>query len=137
MFRALRIRTAVAVLVLGFATAISAQATDWEPVIQVGDHVREIDKSSIKSSSSVVTYVTRHAFGDVNDYHIGKHGIKYLVIAGKADCDKRTTSKLTVEARNEKMELISKQTIQDPEDTAVSPDSIEESVFNYVCKSKK
>ncbi|HUW51526.1 MAG TPA: surface-adhesin E family protein [Sulfuricella sp.] len=135
MFRVLRVRTVVAVL--GFAAAISAQAANWESVIQIGDHVREIDTSSIKSSPPVVTYVTRHVFGNLDEYRIGKHGIKYLVIAGKADCNKRTTSKLTVEARGEKMELISKQTIQDPEDTVVSPDSIEESVLNYVCKPKK
>lgn len=135
MFRGLRVRTVV--VVLGFAAAVSVQAADWESVIQVGDHVREIDKSSIKSSPPAVTYDTRHVFGDLDEYRIGKRGIKYLVIASKADCDKRTTSRLTVEARDEKMELINKQTILDPEDTVVSPDSIEESVLNYVCKPKK
>lgn len=135
LFRALGFRSAVAVLFGFFATAISAQAADWESVIQVGNHVREIDKSSIKSTPPVVTYVTRHVFDDLG-YRIGKVGIKYLVVAGKADCDKRTTSKLTVEARGEKMELISKQVMQDPENTVVSPDSIEESIFNYVCKPK-
>lgn len=135
MFRVLRGCTAVAVL--GFAAAIPAQAADWTPVIQVGAHVREIDPSSIKSTPPVVTYITRHVFGDLDEYRIGKRGIKYLVIASKADCDKRTTSKLTVEARDEKMDLVSKQTIQDPEVAVVSPDSIDEAVFNYVCKPKK
>lgn len=134
LFRAIGIRIAVAVL--GFVAAVSAQAADWEPVIKIGNHVREIDRSSIKSVPPVVTYVTRHVFDDLG-YRIGKVGIKYLVVAGKADCDRRTTAKLTVEARGEKMELISKQMVQDPEESIVLPDSIEESVLNYVCKSKK
>lgn len=135
MFRVLRVRTAVAVV--GFAAAISAQAADWVSVIQIGNHVREIDRSSIKSAPPVVSYISRHVFGDLDEYRIGKHGIKYLVITSRADCTKRTTSKLTVEARSEKMDLISKETIQNPEDTVVSPDSIEEAELNYVCKSKK
>ena len=134
-FRVLLVRSAVAFL--GFAAAISAQAANWQSVIKIGDHVREIDTSSIKRSPPIVTYDTRHVFGDLEEYRIGKRGVKYLVIAGKADCGKRTTSKLSVEARDEKMVLISKQTIQDPENTLVSPDSIEESVLNYVCKPKE
>lgn len=135
MFKVLLGRTAF--VILGVVAAVPAQAANWVSVIQVGAHVREIDTSSIKSTPPVVTYVMRHVFGDAEEYNIGKHGIKYLVIAGKADCEKRTTSKLTVEARDEKMELINKQTIQDPDEPVVFPDSIEEAVFNYVCTPKK
>lgn len=135
MFSVLKVRTAV--VVLGFVAAIPAQAADWKPVIQVGEHVREIDMSSIKDTPPVVTYDMRHVFGDLDEYRIGKRGIKYLVITGKADCDKRTTAKLAVEARDENMALVSTQTIQYPDDVVVFPDSIEESVLNHVCKSKK
>lgn len=118
------------------AVIFSAQAADWAQVIQVGDNVREIDTSSIVGTPPVFAYATRHVFGDLNEYRIGRRGIKYLVISSKADCRRQTTSRLTVEAYDENMSLVSKQAIQNPEETVVSPESIEEAVLKYVCQPK-
>lgn len=124
-----------ATAISSLAVIFSAQAADWAPVIQVGDNVREIDTSSIAGKPPVFAYVTRHVFGDL-EYRIGKRGIKYLVISSKADCQRQTTSRLTVDAYDENMSLVSKQTIQNPEETVVSPESIEEAVLKYVCQPK-
>lgn len=126
--------TATAISIL--AVIFSAQAADWAQVIQVGDNVREIDTSSIVGTPPVFAYATRHVFGDLNEYRIGRRGIKYLVISSKADCRRQTTSRLTVEAYDENMSLVSKQAIQNPEETVVSPESIEEAVLKYVCQPK-
>lgn len=117
------------------AVIFPAQAADWAPVIQVGDNVREIDTSSIVGTPPVISYATRHVFGDL-EYRIGKRGIKYLVISSKADCRRQTTSRLAVDAYDENMSLVSKQAIQNPEETVVSPESIEEAVLKYVCQTK-
>lgn len=130
------LRHCAGVIALGLAANFPAQAAEWAPVIQIGNNVREIDTSSIVGTPPVFAYATRHVFGDLNEYRIGKRGIKYLVISGKADCQRRTTSRLAVDAYDENMALISKQTIQNPEETAVSPDSIEEAVLKYVCQPK-
>lgn len=126
--------TATAISIL--AVIFSAQAADWAQVIQVGDNVREIDTSSIVGTPPVFAYATRHVFGDLNEYRIGRRGIKYLVISSKADCRRQTTSRLTVDAYDENMSLVSKQAIQNPEETVVSPESIEEAVLKYVCQPK-
>jgi hypothetical protein len=122
--------------VVSLVVIFSAQAADWAPVIQVGDNVREIDTSSIVGTPPVFAYVTRHVFGDLNEYRIGKRGIKYLVISSKADCRRQTTSKLALDAYDENMLLVSKQALQNQEETIVSPDSIEEAVLKYVCRTK-
>jgi len=124
-----------ATAIFSLAIIFSAQATDWAPVIQVGDNVREIHTSSIVGTPPVFTYATRHVFGDL-EYRIGKRGIKYLVISSKADCRGQTTSRLAVDAYDETMSLVSKQAIQNPEETVVSPESIEEAVLKYVCQPK-
>jgi hypothetical protein len=124
-----------ATAISSLAVIFSAQAADWAPVIQVGDNVREIDTSSIVGTPPVFAYATRHVFGDL-EYRIGKRGIKYLVISSKADCQRQTTSRLTVDAYDENMSLVSKQAIQNPEETVVSPESIEEAVLKYVCQLK-
>lgn len=122
--------------VFSLVVIFSAQAADWAPVIQVGDNVREIDTSSIVGTSPVFAYVTRHVFGDLNEYRIGKRGIKYLVISSKADCRRQATSKLALDAYDENMLLVSKQALQNQEEVIVSPDSIEEAVLKYVCLTK-
>lgn len=127
--------TVVASMIL--VSAGIAHGADWEPVIQIGDNVREIDKSSIVRTPPTATYLTRHVFASLDEYLVGRRGVKYLVIKGKADCDKRTTFRLAVDAYDEKMALISKQNILQPEETAVTPESIEEAVLNYVCKSRR
>lgn len=124
------------VTALGFTTCIPALAADWTQVIQVGSDAREIDPASIAGTRPIYTYVTRHVFGDLDEYRIGKRNIKYLIISSKADCKHRTTARLTVDAYDENMSLISKQTLPDQEEIKVSPESIEEAVLNYVCKSK-
>lgn len=124
-----------ATVVFSQAVIFSAQAADWAPVIQIGSDVREIDTSSIVGALPSFAYVTRHVFGDL-EYRIGKRGIKYLVISSKADCQRQTTSRLTVDAYDENMSLVSKQAIQNPEETVVSPESIEEAVLKYVCQKK-
>lgn len=128
------IRTVVASMIL--VSAGIAHAADWEQVIQVGGNVREIDKSSIVHTPPTVIYSTRHVFASLDEYVVGRRGVKYLVIHGKADCNNRTTSRLGVDAYDEKMALISKQNIQ-PEEAPVTPESIEEAVLSYVCKSKQ
>jgi len=125
-----------ATAIFSLAVIFSAQAADWAPVIQIGDNVREIDTSSIVGTPPVFAYATRHVFGDLNEYRIGKRGIKYLVISSKADCQRQATSRLTVEAYDENMSLVSKQAIKNPEETVVSPESIEEAVLKYVCQPK-
>lgn len=125
-----------AAAVFSIVVIFSAQAADWASVIQVGDNVREIDTSSIVGTPPVFAYATRHVFGDLNEYRIGKRGIKYLVISSKADCRGKTTSRLMVDAYDENMTLVSKQVIQKPEETVVSPESIEEAVLKYVCQPK-
>jgi hypothetical protein len=129
-------RLCAGVVVLGCAVTFSAQAADWAPVIQVGDNVREIDTASIVGTSPVFTYATRHVFGDLTEYNIGKRGIKYLLISSKADCQRQTTSRLAVDAYDENMKLVSKQAIQNPDEAVVSPESIEEAVLKYVCQPK-
>ena len=129
------LRHCAGVVALGLVANFPVQAADWAPVIQVGDNVREIDTSSIVGTPPVFTYATRHVFGDL-EYRIGKRGIKYLVISSKADCRGQTTSRLAVDAYDEKMSLVSKQAIQNPEETVVSPESIEEAVLKYVCQTK-
>ena len=125
-----------ATAIFSLAVIFSAQAADWAQVIQVGDNVREIDTSSIVGTPPVFVYATRHVFGDLNEYRVGRRGIKYLVISSKADCRRQTTSRLTVDAYDENMSLVSKQAIQNPEETVVSPESIEEAVLKYVCQPK-
>lgn len=124
-----------AAAVFSLAVIFSAQAADWAPVIQVGSDVREIDTSSIVGTPPVFAYATRHVFGDL-EYRVGKRGIKYLVISSKADCRRQATSRLMVDAYDESMSLVSKQAIQNPEESMVSPDSIEEAVLKYVCQPK-
>jgi hypothetical protein len=124
-----------ATAIFSLAVIFSAQAADWAPVIQIGDNVREIDTSSIVGTPPVFAYATRHVFGDL-EYRIGKRGIKYLVISSKSDCQRQTTSRLAVDAYDENMLLVSKQAIQNPEETVVSPESIEEAVLKYVCQPK-
>lgn len=126
----------VFVAALGFTTSIPVQAADWTQVIQVGNDAREIDPASITGAQPIYTYVTRHVFGDLDEYRIGKRNIKYLIISSKADCKRRTTARLTVDAYDENMSLVSKQTLPNQEEITVSPESIEETVLNYVCKSK-
>lgn len=125
-----------ATAISSLAVIFSAQAADWASVIQVGNNVREIDTASIVGAPPVFAYVTRHVFGDLNEYRVGKRGIKYLVISSKADCRRQTTSRLAVGAYDENMSLVSKQSIQDPGETVVSPESIEEAVLKYVCQPK-
>lgn len=132
----IRWKHCVAAAVLGLAAAFSVQAAEWVPVIQVGDNVREIDRSSIAGTLPVVTYTARHVFGDLNEYRVGRRGIKYLLIMGKADCSRRTTSRLEVDAYDENMSLVSKQVIHDPDETMVAPESIEEAVLKEVCNNK-
>lgn len=124
-----------ATAISSLAIIFSAQAAEWTKVIQVGDIVREIDPSSIIGTPPVFNYATRHVFGDL-EYRIGRRGIKYLVISSKADCQRQTTSRLAVDAYDENMTLVSKQAIQNPEETIVSPESIEEAVLKYVCRPK-
>lgn len=126
-------------LAAGFAVllvAVPAQAADWQMLTQVGGHTREIDKSSITGQTPFFTYTTRHTFGDLDEYRIGKRGIKYLVISGKANCEQRTTARLVVDAYDENMALISKQVIQNPEESVVSADSIEELTLQYICQPR-
>lgn len=130
------LRHCASVVALGFAANFPVQAAEWAPVIQIGDNVREIDAASIVGTPPVFAYATRHVFGDLNEYRIGRRGIKYLVISSKADCQRRTTSRLTVDAYDENMSLVSKQAIQNPEETVVSAESIEEAVLKFVCRPK-
>lgn len=116
-----------------FLFVVPALAADWQPVTQVGGHAREIDKASISGQAPVFTYTSRHVFGDLEEYRIGKRGIKYLVISSRANCQLRTTARLAVDAYDENMALISKQPIQNPEDSPVLPDSIEEATLKIVC----
>ena len=129
------LRHCAGVIVLGLAANFPVQAAEWAPVIQVGNDVREIDTSSIVGTPPVFAYATRHVFGDL-EYRIGRRGIKYLVISSKADCQRLTTSRLTVDAYDENMLLVSKQVLQNPEETVVSPESTEEAVLKYVCQPK-
>lgn len=124
-----------ATAVSGMAVIFSAQAAEWTQVIQVGDIVREIDIASITGKPPVFNYATRHVFGDL-EYRIGRRGIKYLVISSKADCQRQTTSRLAVDAYDENMALVSKQAIQNPEESVVSPESIEEAVLKVVCRPR-
>lgn len=125
-----------AAAILGFAIILPAAAADWVPVIQVGDNVREIDSASIAGTPPVMTYTTRHVFGSPDEYRISRKGIKYLVITGRADCSKRTTARLAIEAYDENMALVSKQVVQKPEEAVVAPDSIDEAVLKHVCQGK-
>lgn len=116
--------------------SFQAQAADWESLTQVGGHAREIDKASIAGQAPAFTYTTRHVFGSLDEYRIGKRGVKYLVISGKANCQLRTTARLAVDAYDENMALISKQVIQNPEESVVSADSIDELTLKYVCQPR-
>lgn len=125
-----------AAAILGFAIIFPAAAADWVPVIQIGDNVREIDNASIAGTPPVITYTTRHVFGSPDEYLIARRSVKYLVITGRADCSKRTTSKLAIDAYDENMALVSKQVIQKPDEAVVAPDSVDEAVLKHVCQGK-
>lgn len=125
-------------LMVAWSLAFAAPllAADWQPVTQVGGHAREIDLSSITGQAPVFTYTSRHVFHDLEEYRIGKRGIKFLVISSRVNCQFRTTARLGVDAYDENMALISRQLIQGPEESAVSPDSIEEATLKIVCQAR-
>ena len=129
-------RQYAAIAAFSLVAVSSVQAADWVPVIEIGGHVREIDTSSIAGKPPVFTYATRHVFGDLDEYRIGRRGIKYLVIQGKADCSRQTTSRMSVDAYDENMSLVSKQAIQNPDEVTATPESIDEAVLKFVCKPK-
>lgn len=130
------LRHCAVAVVLSLAATWPAQAANWVSVIQLGNNVREIDKSSISGTPPVISYTTRHVFADLNEYLVGRKGVKYLVIAEKADCRKRTTSRIEVDAYDENMVLISKQAIKNPDEIVVTSGGIDEAVLNYVCQPR-
>jgi len=108
-------------------------AAEWAPIMHGEDIVREIDKSSIKTTGPLVKFVARHTFIDKDEYLVGRREVKYLFITSLANCESRTLAQFAIEAYDEDMVLINKQKNQLPQDAPVTPDSIDESVVNYIC----
>lgn len=113
-----------------------ALAAEWAPIKQGEDTVREVDTASIKRHGPVVMFTARHTFEDRNEYKVGRRAAEYLLIHSRGNCGFRTLAQLATEAYDEKMLLISKQQIQQPQDLPVTQGSIDESMLNFVCTMK-
>lgn len=123
----------LAVALAGMLFSSQVLAAEWTPIKQ-GDHtVREIDTASIKKNGPLATFTARHTFVDRNEYKVRRHEAQYLLIHSRANCGFRTLAQLATEAYDEKMVLISKQKIQQPQDLPVTKGSIDESALNFVC----
>ena len=120
-------------LVAGVIFVRQAGAAEWIPIKWGDNSVRQIDTSSVKRNGSLVTFIARHSFANSTEYTVGRSETKYLLISSRANCSSRTLAQLATEAYDEKMVLISKQQIQMPEDSPVTPDSIDESELNFIC----
>ncbi len=120
-------------MVVGWMFAGQALAAEWIPIKQGETTVREIDISSIKRKGALVEFVSRHTFVDKDEYTVGRRQAKYLLITSRANCDSRTLAQLATAIYDDDMNLIDKQQIHQPEGSAVTPESIDESALNYVC----
>lgn len=108
-------------------------AAEWAPIKQGDDTVREVDTASIKRYGPVVTFTARHTFVDRNEYKVNRREAQYLLIHSRANCGFRTLAQLATEAYDEKMVLISKQKIQQPQELPVTSGSIDEGALDFVC----
>jgi hypothetical protein len=108
-------------------------AAEWAPIKQEDHTVREIDTASIKKNGPLVTFTARHTFVDRNEYKVSRREAQYLLIYSRANCGFRTLAQLATEAYDEKMVLISKQKILQPQDLPVTKGSIDEGALNFVC----
>lgn len=108
-------------------------AAEWAPIKIGDDTVREVDTNSIKRYGPTATFTARHTFVDRNEYKVNRHEAQYLLIYSRANCSFRTLVQLATEAYDEKMVLISKQQIQQPQELPVTSGSIDESALNFVC----
>lgn len=124
------------VMLTGALFGSQALAAEWTPIKQGDDTVREIDTASIRKNGPLVTFTARHTFVGRNEYKVGRRAAEYLLIHSRANCGFRTLAQLATEAYDEKMLLISKQQIQQPQDLPVTPGSIDESALNFVCAVK-
>lgn len=124
--------TCVAILT-GALFSSQALAAEWVPIKQEDHTVREIDATSIKKSGPQVTFTARHTFEDRNEYKVSRREARYLLIYSRANCGFRTLAQISTEAYDEKMAMISKQRIQQPQDLPVTKGSIDEGVLNFVC----
>jgi hypothetical protein len=115
---------------------VSAYAGEWVVVSRVGENVREIDASSIARRGNVVSFTARNVFEEKGGYRVGRRDVKYLVIPSRIDCGKRTIATLGTEAYDEGMALITKSDIPNAEEAPISRDSVDERMFDYVCKGK-
>ena len=120
------------IIVAGAVFGCQASAAEWVPIKWGESTARAIDASSITRNGSLVTFVARHTFVDSDNYKIGSHEAKYLLISSRANCNLHTLAQLSTEAYDENSVLISKQ-IQLPEDSPVTADSIDESEMNFIC----
>lgn len=126
----------LATMLAGVLLCGQALAAEWAPIKQGDDTVREVDTASIKRNGPLVTFTARHTFVDRSEYKVGRRSTEYLLIHSRANCGFRTIAQLATEAYDEKMQLISKQQIQHPQDLPVTPGSIDERALNFVCSSK-
>jgi hypothetical protein len=122
-----------AAILTGALFSSQALAAEWAPIKQEDHTVREIDTASIKKNGPVVTFTSRHTFVDRNEYKVGRREAQYLLIQSRANCGFRTLAQIATEAYDEKMVLISKQRIQQPQDLPVTKGSIDEGALNFVC----
>ncbi len=122
-----------AAILTGALFSSQTLAAEWAPIKQEDHTVREIDTASIKKNGPVVTFTSRHTFVDRNEYKVGRREAQYLLIHSRANCGFRTLAQLATEAYDEKMVLISKQRIQQPQDLPVTKGSIDEGALNFVC----
>ncbi|MBZ0106027.1 MAG: hypothetical protein K8H84_10405 [Sulfuricella denitrificans] len=124
--------TCVAILT-GALFGSQVLAAEWVPIKQEDHTVREIDASSINKNGPLVTFTARHTFEDRNEYKVSRREARYLLIHTRANCGFRTLAQLATEAYDEKMVLITKQRIQQPQDLPVTKGSIDEIALNFVC----
>lgn len=124
---------ALAAALAGMLFGGQVLAAEWAPIKQEDHTVREIDTASIMKNGPLVTFTSRHTFVDRNEYKVGRREAQYLLIHSRANCGFRTLAQLATEAYDEKMVLISKQKIQQPQDLPVTKGSIDESALNFVC----
>ena len=99
-------------------------AAEWAPIKKGEDTVREVDTASIKRHGPVVMFTARHTFVDRNEYKVNRREAQYLLIHSRANCGFRTLAQLATEAYDEKMVLISKQKIQQPQELPRTSGSI-------------
>lgn len=126
----------VVAILAGTLFGSPALAAEWTPIKQEDVTVREVDTTSVKRHGPVVMFTSRHTFAGRNEYKVNRREAQYLLIHSRANCGFRTLAQLSTEAYDDKMVLIHKQQIQQPQELPVTRGSIDALALDFVCAAK-